>query len=51
MSFVRLIATNDEKAQKLISWGKHFHTGFEYDLAQHYYRRAYTTASRSSLKQ
>ena len=51
MAFVRLTITNNEKAEKLMVWGNHFLKGFEYDLALHYYRRAYTCATRKSLKQ
>jgi len=51
MAYVRLIAPNEDKAKKLISWGILFGDAFEYDLAQHYFRRAYSTASSKMTKQ
>ena len=51
MAYVRMIASNEEKAKELISWGVLFGDAFEYDLAQHYFRRAYTAARSKMTKQ
>ena len=51
MAYVRLIAPNEDKAKKLISWGILFGDAFEYDLAQHYFRRAFSIANSKKTRQ
>lgn len=43
--------SGDQKAQKLLVWGKIFEAELEYDLALKYYRKAFSFAKSITIKQ
>ena len=51
MAFVRLIASSDDKAEKLIAWANIFKENFEFSIALDYCRKAYSCARTNIVRQ
>lgn len=51
MAEVALVGDKNSKAKKQIEWGHHFEKDFHFDLALHYYRKAFSFADSVLLKQ